>query len=67
MPAVPWPWPARSAIRSGRCWPCWTSLSAAEAVGDLGDAVRLARQAVQVPGDIPASITRTCSMFWPSS
>ena len=25
MPAVPWPWPARSAIRSGRCWPCWTS------------------------------------------
>ena len=34
---------------------------AAAAVGDLGDAVRLARQARQVPGDIPASITRTCT------
>ena len=22
MPAVPWPWPAKSAIRSGRWWPC---------------------------------------------
>ena len=36
---------------------------AAAAVGDLGDAVRLARQAGQVPGDIPASITRTCSVW----
>ena len=36
---------------------------AAAAVGDLGDAVRLARQACQVPGDIPASITRTCSVW----
>jgi predicted ATPase/DNA-binding CsgD family transcriptional regulator/transcriptional regulator with XRE-family HTH domain len=36
---------------------------AAAAVGDLGDAVRLARQAAQVPGDIPASITRTCSVW----
>ncbi len=35
----------------------------AEAVGDVGEAVRLARQAVQVPGQIPASVTRTCSMF----
>jgi DNA-binding CsgD family transcriptional regulator len=35
----------------------------AESVGDLGDAVRLARHAVQVPGDIPASIARTCGMF----
>jgi predicted ATPase/DNA-binding CsgD family transcriptional regulator/DNA-binding XRE family transcriptional regulator len=35
----------------------------AEAVGDVGEAVRLARQAVQVPGRIPASVTRTCSMF----
>jgi len=35
----------------------------AESVGDLSEAVRLARQAVQVPGDIPASIARTCSMF----
>jgi predicted ATPase/DNA-binding CsgD family transcriptional regulator/DNA-binding XRE family transcriptional regulator len=35
----------------------------AEAVGDVGEAVRLARQAVQVPGDIPASVARTCSMF----
>jgi non-specific serine/threonine protein kinase len=31
--------------------------------GDLGDAVRLARQASQVPGDIPAFITRTCSVW----
>ena len=29
MPAVPWPWPARWAIRSGRCWPWCTSASAA--------------------------------------
>jgi predicted ATPase/DNA-binding CsgD family transcriptional regulator/transcriptional regulator with XRE-family HTH domain len=35
----------------------------AAAVGDLSDAVRLARQAQQVPGDIPASITRTCSVW----
>jgi predicted ATPase/DNA-binding CsgD family transcriptional regulator/DNA-binding XRE family transcriptional regulator len=35
----------------------------AEAIGDAGEAVRLARQAVQVPGDVPAAITRTCSMF----
>jgi predicted ATPase/DNA-binding CsgD family transcriptional regulator/transcriptional regulator with XRE-family HTH domain len=35
----------------------------AESVGDVDEAVRLARQAVQVPGDIPASIARTCSMF----
>jgi DNA-binding CsgD family transcriptional regulator/tetratricopeptide (TPR) repeat protein len=35
----------------------------AESVGDLGDAVRLARHAVQVPDDIPASIARTCGMF----
>ena len=25
MPAVPWPWPAKSGIPSGRWWPCWTS------------------------------------------
>jgi len=36
---------------------------AAAAAGDLDDAVRLARQARQVPGDIPASITRTCSVW----
>jgi len=36
---------------------------AAAAVGDLSDAVRLAWQARQVPGDIPASITRTCSVW----
>jgi non-specific serine/threonine protein kinase len=36
---------------------------AAAAVGDLGDAVRLARQAGQVPGDFPASITRTCGVW----
>ena len=36
---------------------------AAAAAGDLGDAVRLARQAGQVPGDIPASITRACSVW----
>ena len=35
----------------------------AEAIGDGGEAVRLARQAVQVPGDVPASVARTCSMF----
>ncbi|HEY6294387.1 MAG TPA: LuxR C-terminal-related transcriptional regulator, partial [Streptosporangiaceae bacterium] len=35
----------------------------AESVGDLDDAVRLARHAVQVPGDVPASIARTCGMF----
>jgi DNA-binding CsgD family transcriptional regulator len=31
---------------------------AAAAAGDLGEAVRLARQAAQVPGDIPPSIAR---------
>jgi predicted ATPase/DNA-binding CsgD family transcriptional regulator/transcriptional regulator with XRE-family HTH domain len=36
---------------------------AAAAVGNVGDAVRLARQAGQVPGDIPASIARTCSLW----
>jgi len=36
---------------------------AAAAAGDLDDAVRLARQARQVPGDLPASITRTCSVW----
>jgi DNA-binding CsgD family transcriptional regulator len=36
---------------------------AAAAVGHLGDAVRLAREACQVPGDIPASITRSCSVW----
>jgi non-specific serine/threonine protein kinase len=36
---------------------------AAAAVGEVGEAVRLARQAVQVPGDIPASIVRTCSLW----
>jgi DNA-binding CsgD family transcriptional regulator len=36
---------------------------AAAAAGDLGDAVRLARQAGQVPGDIPASVARTCSLW----
>jgi len=36
---------------------------AAAAVGDVGDAVRLARQAGQVPGDVPVSITRTCSVW----
>jgi predicted ATPase/DNA-binding CsgD family transcriptional regulator/transcriptional regulator with XRE-family HTH domain len=36
---------------------------AAAAAGDLDDAVRLARQARQVPGDMPASITRTCSVW----
>ena len=36
---------------------------AAAAVGEMGEAVRLAGQAGQVPGDIPASITRTCSMY----
>ena len=36
---------------------------AAAAVGDLADAERLARLARQVPGDIPASITRTCSLW----
>jgi predicted ATPase/DNA-binding CsgD family transcriptional regulator/transcriptional regulator with XRE-family HTH domain len=36
---------------------------AAAAVGDVGEAVRLARQAGQVPGDIRASTARTCSML----
>ncbi len=35
---------------------------AAAAVGDVDEAVRLARQAGQVPGDIPASMARTCSV-----
>jgi DNA-binding CsgD family transcriptional regulator/tetratricopeptide (TPR) repeat protein len=35
--------------------------NAAAAAGDLGEAVRLARQADQFPGDIPASIARGCS------
>ena len=34
---------------------------AAAAAGDLGDAVRWARQADQFPGDIPASVARLCS------
>ncbi len=36
---------------------------AAAAAGDLGEAVLLARQARQVPGDIPASISRTCAVW----
>ena len=36
---------------------------AAAAAGDVSDAVRLARQARQTPGDIPASITRTCTVW----
>jgi hypothetical protein len=36
---------------------------AAAAVGDVGEAVRLAQQAGQVPGDIPASTARTCSVL----
>jgi predicted ATPase/DNA-binding CsgD family transcriptional regulator/transcriptional regulator with XRE-family HTH domain len=36
---------------------------AAAAVGDLGDAVRLALQAGQVPGDFPGSIARACSVW----
>ena len=36
---------------------------AAAAAGDVGDAVRLARQASQVRGDMPASITRACSVW----
>jgi predicted ATPase/DNA-binding CsgD family transcriptional regulator/DNA-binding XRE family transcriptional regulator len=36
---------------------------AAAAAGDVGEGVRLARQAGQVPGDIPASIARTCSLW----
>jgi predicted ATPase/DNA-binding CsgD family transcriptional regulator/DNA-binding XRE family transcriptional regulator len=35
---------------------------AASGAGDLGEAVRLARQADQFPGEIPASTARTCSM-----
>ena len=36
---------------------------AAAAVGEVGEAVRLARQAGEVRGDIPASIARTCSLW----
>jgi predicted ATPase/DNA-binding CsgD family transcriptional regulator/transcriptional regulator with XRE-family HTH domain len=36
---------------------------AAAGVGDLDDAVRLARQARRVPGDLPASIPRTVSVW----
>ncbi len=36
---------------------------AAAAVGNLSEAVRLARQARQVQGDVPASITRTVSVW----
>ncbi len=36
---------------------------AAAAIGDLDNAVRLAQLARQVPGDVPASITRTCSVW----
>ncbi|HEV2243123.1 MAG TPA: hypothetical protein VGR98_18920 [Streptosporangiaceae bacterium] len=35
---------------------------AASGAGDVGEAVRLAQQAGRVPGDIPASMARTCSM-----
>jgi predicted ATPase/DNA-binding CsgD family transcriptional regulator/transcriptional regulator with XRE-family HTH domain len=35
---------------------------AVAAAGDLGEAARLARQAEQFPGDIPASIARLCSV-----
>jgi len=34
---------------------------AAAAAGDVGEAVRLARQAAQVPGDIPPHMARLCS------
>jgi DNA-binding CsgD family transcriptional regulator/tetratricopeptide (TPR) repeat protein len=36
---------------------------AAGAAGDLGDAVRWAREADQFPGDIPALIARACSVL----
>ncbi len=36
---------------------------AAAAAGEVGDAVQLAKQAGQVPGDIPASIARTCGLW----
>jgi predicted ATPase/DNA-binding CsgD family transcriptional regulator/DNA-binding XRE family transcriptional regulator len=36
---------------------------AAAAAGDMGDAVRWARQADQFPGDIPAMMARACS-YW---
>ena len=36
--------------------------SAAVVAGDLGEAVQLARQADQFPGDIPASLARACSL-----
>jgi predicted ATPase/DNA-binding CsgD family transcriptional regulator/DNA-binding XRE family transcriptional regulator len=36
--------------------------SAIAADGDVGEALRLARQADQVPGDIPPSMARWCSM-----
>jgi non-specific serine/threonine protein kinase len=36
---------------------------AAAAAGDVEDAVRLARQADQFPGEIPGSIARSCSMW----
>jgi non-specific serine/threonine protein kinase len=35
---------------------------AVAAAGELDDAVRLARQAYEFPGDIPASIARTCGL-----
>jgi DNA-binding CsgD family transcriptional regulator len=35
---------------------------AAAAAGDVGEAVRWARQADQVPGDVPASMSRACSL-----
>ena len=53
MAAAPWPWPARSAIRSGRCWPWGTSPSPPRYAGDLDGAVRLARQAEQITGRHP--------------
>ena len=63
MAAAPWPWPGSSATPRARRWP-WNGLSiAAYYSGDLDGSVRLARQAEQIPADIPGWIARNCSNF----
>ena len=58
MPAGVWPSPARSAIRSGRCSRWCSSATPLRMRDDLEEAMRLARQADQFPGDIAPEMAR---------
>ena len=59
--AAPWPWPGSLATRPARRWPWRASVSPLYAPTTCGSAVRLARQAEQIPADIPGWIARDCS------